>query len=239
MQAFFSGTVVLLYLISRAVAEPVFIAACLLPALYGVAVGCCLRFGACGKIIVAKNRAARMARKGVISGEKRDLFYKKCVKSAPIAVRAAFALFLEDKIDSSELALTASRSVKVRGSLLKGGTIGVGVFCILLVFSVFYFTVPLGEALLRAAVCGCFAAADGVGLHFALYAYVISAEKAAERFAGILEQSLLRVKKAEPQEPPTILPSEPAEEDPDEKTLFDLRALLRELEEGRQNDQAV
>ena len=114
MQLFFSGTVVLLYFLSRYAAEPIFIASCFLPTAYGIAVAFFLRFGGCGRIITAHKRAKRMAKKGVISGDKRALFYKKCVKGAPAPLRAAYALFEEGKLSKRELALTASRSVTVR-----------------------------------------------------------------------------------------------------------------------------
>ena len=244
MQAFFGGTVILLYFISNYVAEAVFIAACLLPALYFLAVGILLRFGGCGKMIAAKSRLKRLVKKGVISGERRALLYRKCVKGMPPSVRAAYALFTEGKTSAEEFTLTATGSVKVRGELLKGGMWGVGVACSLSAFLAFYFAAPIEEALLRTAICAFFASINGVALHFALYACLAFAEKAAERFVRLLDEKLLRerredpaLKTSAPVPAPTITPipvpsSLPKEEpkDPDEDAVFDLRRLLRDLD---------
>lgn len=238
MQLFFSGTVVLLYFLSRYAAEPIFIASCFLPTAYGIAVAFFLRFGGCGKIIMAHKRAKRMARKGVISGEKRALFYKKCVKGAPAPLRAAYVLFEEGKLTKRELALAASRAVNLRSGLLKGGMWCVGVFASLAVFLTFFFASPMEEAVLRATICAFFAAANAVALHFALYATVTAAEKSAERFADVVDRSLLREKR---EETLVVCPQSDAIErepfsDKDEQTLFDLRSLLRDLDaEGQKS----
>ncbi len=221
-------------LVSHYAAEPIFVASCLLPTLYFVAVTVLLRFGACGKMIAAKRRAKRLAQKGVLVGEARSRFYQKCVKKLPPSVRAAYALFREGRTEATELAAAAQRSLKLRGELLKGGMLGVGAVAVISVFLTFYFAVPLGECLLRAAVCGFFAAVNGVALRFFLYAYFSSAEKAAEAFAAIADRCVLREKGGGA--PPlsfAIPPRERTEElnnQKDEETLLTLRAFLRDLD---------
>lgn len=232
MQVFFSGTVVLLYLISHYAAEPIFVAACMLPTAYFLAVTLCFRLGGCGRMLTAKNRAKRLARKGVFTGEGKNVFYQKCVKGAPASVRAAYSLFSEGKMPAAELTLVAVRSVKVRADLLKGGMWGVGISSSLAVFLAFYFGTPLGEAFLRAAVCGFFFAVSGVALHFFLYAGVLAAEKAAERFVSIADGCILREKREETsaEELPIAPKTQPQKPDRDQATLTDLRALLRSLD---------
>jgi len=233
VQAFFRGTVILLYLISHYFAEQIFIVACFLPMLYSIVISFLLRFGGCGRMITAKNRAKRLARKGVISGEKRDRFCRKCLKGTAPDVRAAFALFSEGRIGVEELTLAFSRSVRVRGDLFKGGLTYVGVLSSLSVFLSFFFGAPIGETLLRTAICAFLTALNGVALHFALYAFVVSAEKAAERLARILDDRLLRERREEsPEAHPFMQPIE-KEDLSDERTLLDLRALLKDIDPGR------
>lgn len=232
MQVFFSGTVVLLYLISHYAAEPIFVAACLLPTAYFFAVTLVFRFGGCGKMLTAKNRAKRLSRKGALTGEDKTVFYQKCVKRMPASVRAAYSLFSEGKMSAAELTLTAVSSVKVRADLIKGGMWGVGISSSLAVFLAFYFGVPIGEALLRAAVCGFFAAIGGVALHFSLCAGVLAAEKAAERFVSIADGCILRESKGSFSAQERLVPQkpQPSVPDRDQATLADLRALLRGLD---------
>lgn len=230
MQAFFRGTVVLLYFISHYLGEPIFIAACLLPVLYGVMICLFLRFGALGRMVAARDRAKRFVKRGVISGDRRALFYKKCIRAIPPDARAAYALFAEGKSSASELALSFTRSIKVRGELLKGGMRAVGVLCALAVFLAFYFGASVEEALLRSAICAFIAALNGVALHFVLYASLISAEKAACALAGMIDASLLREKREE-NSAPYLSESQPTEgRASDEETLRGLRSLLRDLD---------
>ena len=229
MQAFFKGTVVLLYLSSYSFAEPIFLAACLLPAVYGLAVCLFLRFGVAGKMIVSRDRAKRMAKQGIISGDKRDLFYKKCIKKTSPDARASYALFLEDKLTGKELALGFTRSVNVRGEYLKGGMLGVGLISAFSVFLTCCLITPFGEALVRTALVGLIAALCGLTLHFILYAWLLAAEKAAVNLAEIADANVLREKRNVEHLPEAPAVKEKAE---DEGTLVDLRALLRELDLG-------
>lgn len=200
MEAFFSGTVIFLYFIAHYAAEPIFVVSCLLPAAYGAAVTLSLAFGACGRMIAARRRARRFLRKGVIAGCDRALFYKKCVKRTPLPFRAAYSLFLNGKISAEELATEGSRAIRIRKSLLKGGCAGVAAVACLSVFLTFYFIVPIGETLLRTAVCAFHGALAALSLHFVLFGYALAGEKAAFRFVEMTDGALLREKgAAEPQ----------------------------------------
>lgn len=220
----------MLYFISHYAAEPIFIAACSLPEVYFLVVMLFLRFGGCGRMLTAKNRAKRLARKGVITGGGKALFYQKCVKKTPASVRAAYALFAEGKMPAEELTIVAVRSVKTRGDLIKGGMTGVGISSALAVFLTFYFGAPIGETLLRAVICGFFAAVTGVALHFFVCAVVLAAEKAAERFVAIADGCVLRERKDLESccFPPQKVATQTAGRD--RATLTDLRALLRDLD---------
>ena len=234
VQTFFKGIVVILYFISYYLSEPIFLAACLMPSLYGLSACLFLRFGGAGRMIVARDRAKRQVKKGVISGEMRDLFYKKCIKGLPSEARAAYALFAEGKTEMRSLALSVARSVRVRKEYLKGGVIGVGILSALSVFLTFYFVAPIEEALLRAAICGFLGALGGLSLHFILYAHLLAAEKAAVDLAELADGSLLREKKEETLlEPPTA-----KDRGEDEETLLDLKTLLRDLDE-REREKAL
>lgn len=240
MQTFFSGTVVLLYFISHYASEYIFLAACVSPTVYFVAVILLLRLGVCGKMIAAKRRAGRFARKGVLTGEDRTRFYRKCVKGMPATFRASYVLFEEGRLSAAELTEVAARSLKLKGELLKGGMAGVGAVSALAVFLTFYFAVPLGESLLRAAIPAFFAATSGVALHFSLYAYLASAEKAAEKFVALADKLVLREKREENAAEiafPSLreVPSE-SKADKDKNPLTDLRALLRDLSVPRRVD---
>ena len=230
MQAFFRGTVVLLYFISHYFAEPIFIVACLLPIVYGLIVCAFLRFGGSGRLIAAKDRARKMVGKGVLSGERRALFFKKCIRGLSPEARVAYSLFAEGRATSAELASAFARSVKVRGELLKGGMTAVGFLSSLSVFLAFYFGASIGETLLRTAICAFLSALNGVALHFILYASLISAEKAAERLAAIVDGSLLREKReAAPFSP--LFASGEGDDRPADATFQGLRSLLRDLDE--------
>ncbi|HAE89150.1 MAG TPA: hypothetical protein DCG79_04725 [Clostridiales bacterium] len=236
MQAFFSGTVVLLYYISHYASEYIFFAACVLPTIYFAAVILLLRFGVCGRMLAASRRAKRFSRKGVLTGEGKSLFYQKCVKGMPASFRASYVLFSEGRTSAAELTEVAACSLKLRGGLLKGGMAGVGALSALAVFLTFYFVVPLGECLLRAALPAFFAAANGVALHFSLYAYLVSAERAAEKFVAVADKLVLREKKERDAVEISFLSPSESREDKDQKALTDLRAFLRDLSASKKLD---
>lgn len=194
MEFFFSGTVIFLYFLSCYAAEPIFLFCCMLPTLYSLTVMLFLRFGGCGKMITAAKRAKRFVGNGVISADRRALFYKKCVKNTPPAFRAAYALFAEGKSDAGQLAAAGVQTIRVRKGLLKGGLIGVGIAASLLVFLTFYFLAPISETLLRTAICAFFASLSGVVLHFVFYGITLSAERAVYRFACFVDDRVLRKK---------------------------------------------
>lgn len=243
MEAFFSGTIILFYLIAYYASEVIFVVSCFLPAIYGGAVLFSFRFGGCGRIILAKKRLKKMVKKGALTGEKRGLLYKRCIKRTPASFRAAYALFLEGRISDAELAMSGMQSVRFRKSLIRGGSIGIGVTTSLFVFLTFYFAVPIAETFLRTAICAFHAAVASVVLHFSLYGYALSGEKAAQGFAEMLDRSLLRVKRETPREG-TDLPRAPRKAEVQESSLREdeevasLRAMLRELESdlGRWED---
>ena len=237
MEAFFSGTVILLYLISYYAAEIIFVVACFLPALFGAGVLFFFRLGGCGRIIAAKKRLKRMAKAGAISGDKRGLLYKRCVKHTPPGFRAAYALFLEEKITASELSLVGVQSISLRRGAVRGASVGIGLLASLLVFLTFYFAVPIAETFLRTAVCAFHATISGMVLRFALCGYTLAGERAAHTFADLLDSSLLRNKKEAclQEQGSPLRPSQeggfsPSEEDRAE--VNSLRALLRELDKG-------
>lgn len=237
MEFFFSGTVIFLYFLSCYAAEPIFLFCCFLPTLYSLTVMLCLRFGGCGRMIVAAKRAKRFAANGVISADRRALFYQKCVKGTPPAFRAAYQLFAEGKIGAEQLASEGMNAVGVRKGLLKGGLLGVGIAASLLVFLTFYFLVPIGETLLRTAICAFFASLSGVVLHFVFYAITLSAERAVYRFASLADTRILRKKPTFDlgTEPLSSLSSEPTPVcDPlcpeEQEQTEKLRAFLQEAE---------
>ena len=194
MEFFFSGTVIFLYFLSCYAAEPIFLICCFLPTLYTLTVMLFLRFGGCGRMITAAKRAKRFAEKGVISADRRALFYQKCVKHTPPSFRAAYGLFAEGKCGAEQLASAGLQSVRLRKGLLKGGFAGIGVAAVLLVFLTFYFLVPISETLLRTAICAFFVSISGVVLHFVFYAITLSAERAVVRFAALVDARVLRQK---------------------------------------------
>ncbi len=228
MQVFFRGTVVVLYFVSRYFGEAIFVAACLLPILYGLVVCILLRFAGPGRLTAAKKRARRLTRKGVISGEMRDAFYRKCIRGATPDVRAAYALFSEGKTTASEFAGALNGSVRTHGAALKGGMVGVGLLSTIAVFLIFTFGASLEECLMRTAIVAFLATLNGVALHFILYASLLSAEKAASELARIVDGALLREVKRD--ETPEIPREDHAPRREDEGTLRGLRALLRDLD---------
>lgn len=249
MEGFFSGTVIILYVLSRYAAEYVFVAACLLPALCGGALMLSLRFGGAGGMIAAWRRSKAFRRAGVVAACDRGRFYARCVKGASPAFRAAYALFLEGKISAAELSRTGIRSASAYKGSLSFCVAGMGVIAALLVFLTFYFAVPIGETMLRTAVCAFHGAVATVSFRFLSYGYFVRAEKAAARFSSSLDRLLLREKPEGDGTPSfekgleplaraeSVVPSqgtgvrrsapEPPKED---AALVDLRRLLRELD---------
>ena len=215
-----------------------------------------LRFGGAGGMIAAWRRSKPYRRAGVVAAGERERFYSRCVKRTSPAFRAAYALFLEGKISSAALAKEGVRAASRRKSPFSFGVIGVGVIASLLVFLTFYFRVPIGETMLRTAICAFHGAIAAVSSLFFSYEYVVSAEKAASRFAASLDELLLRERpvgfESRPAEPsvsisvPKSRPIPPAfsADERDVRTLHaevgqrgredvdlaDLKRLLRELD---------
>ena len=169
-----------------------------------------------------------MTRKGVISGEMREAFYRKCIKGATPDVRAAYLLFSEGKTTFSEFSASLTGSVRMHGEALKGGMVGVGLLSTIAVFLLFIVGGSLETALIRTAVCAFLAALNGVALHFILYTSLLSAEKAAAELARIVDGYLLREIGTNPS---LDMRMEGNHSDAgDEVTLRGLRALLRDLD---------
>ena len=195
MEAFFSGTVIILYFLSRYAAEPIFVVACCLPSLCGAAAMLFLRFGATGGMIAAWRRSKVFRKNRVVAACDRDRFFHRCVKGTSPAYRAAYALFLEGKISAAELASEGVRSVSLRKGRVAFAVAGVGVLCALSVFLTFYFLVPIGETILRTAVAAFHAMIGTLSYCFLSYEYLARAEKAAVRFSFALDGLILRDKK--------------------------------------------
>ena len=242
MEAFFSGTVIILYLFSRYAAEYIFVFCCCLPALGGAAAMLVLRFGGAGGMLSARRNQKKFWRKGVVAGGERQLFYDRCVRRTSPAFRAGYSLYLEGKTTSSELAYIGVESVRARKSFALPSVVLVGVCASLLVFLTFYFLVPIGETLLRAAVCAFHGALSAAAFHLLSFSYLSRAEKAARRFASALDGLLLRQKEKEGRggedlsfvRQHSVTPDrqsakekEKKEEDPD---LLALQAMLRDLD---------
>lgn len=208
-------------------------------------------------MLAAWRRSAKFRRRGVVAAGDRDQFYARCVKGTSPAFRAAFALFLEGKRSAAELSLVGVRSVSPRRGLPTFGVAGLGVVSALLVFLTFYFLVPIGETMLRTAVCAFHGAIATLSFRLLSYEYVARAEKAAARFSACLDGLLLRVKKVsapmigsigtkpsgsvggfedssrsrEGEESPFSHPdARRGEGEKEDRDLADLKALLRELD---------
>ena len=214
-----------------------------------------LRLGGAGGMISAWRRSGPFRVAGVVAAGDRDRFFKRCVRRTAPAFRASYALFLEGKLSAAELGATGIRSVSSRKGAWAFGVAGVGVIAALLVFLTFYFLVPIGETVLRTAICAFHAALAAVSFRFLSSAYVARAEKAAARFSAALDGLILRPKAtnstslAEGAPKGGIFPSSPFPEradslrpstgvtskakpvcDPD---LADLRSILRELDRAQ------
>lgn len=209
-----------------------------------------LRLGGAGGMIAAWRRSKPFRIAGVVAAGDRDRFFTRCVRRAAPAYRASYALFLEGKLSAAALGTTGVGSVSSRKGAFFG-VAGVGVLSALLVFLTFYFLVPIGETVLRTAVCAFHAALAAVSFRFLSCAYVARAEKAAVRFSAALDGLILRPKEV----PVTPRPEDaaracrrvpPISEEKDlpraftgtsskarpveDSDLADLRSILRELD---------
>ena len=249
MEMFFSGLILILYILSHYAAEPIFLASCLFPLCYVFFTSCALHFGVRGRLISAKRKAVRFVKNGVISGDTRDLFTEKCMKGAPLSLRIAFAAFAEGEISAYEFSRSARASIQYDPVWCLGFYFGTEIALSLLVFSVFYFITPFSETLLRFFLSALFLSANGAVLFFLLHGYQRGAEKAADQLAEILDASLLRMKKKhrsafsdffspkDPQRPENTftgcaVPASPAAQDaaPSPDPNAALLAMLRELD---------
>ena len=256
MEGYFSGTVIILYFLSRYAAEYIFVAACFLPTLCCAATMLFLRFGGAGGMISAWRRSKPYRRAGVVSRRERERFYAKCVKGTSPSFRASYALFLEGKLSSAELTDVGVRSVSSRKRAFPFCVTGVGVLSAILVFLTFYFLVPIGETMLRTAICAFHGAVGAVSHRFLSLDYVARAEKAALRFCSSLDALILRNPSPDPSLPRTSETTmsfspksvstpralrteedfspprrtEPRQEVGEDADLVDLRRLLHEMD---------
>ena len=118
--------------------------------------------------------------------------------------------------------------MRIHGAALKGGMVGVGLLSTIAVFLIFTFVGSLEECLTRTAVVAFLATLNGVALHFILYASLISAERAAEDLARIVDGHLLR--EIGENAPLDMRMERTPSDAADEGTLRGLRALLRDLD---------
>lgn len=193
LESFFSGLVILLYVLSRYAAEPLFVVSCLFPVFYLFLSAILLSFGAQGKLIAANKKAKRFKKNGVVSGETRDLFFKRCFGSS--FLKYPFYAFAEGEITAFEFRERALEKVKDKKALCLGVYIGLSAALSILVFLSFYFITPFSETLLRLFLSAFFSLFNGAILFFLLYGYEERARKAADSLARVLDGSLLRVKK--------------------------------------------
>lgn len=197
MEGYFSGTVIVLYMLAHHAAEPIFLSACFFGSLYSLVTFFLLRFGGCGRMIRAGKRAKRFTKNGVISGDSRQLFAERCLKGVPIPFRTAYYSFVAGSISSGELAAAGIASLKIRRKVLQGGAIGGTILFTLLVFLTYYFIVPFSETLLRTVICAFHGTVSCLTLRFVLYFYGCAGEKGAARFSEIADAFLLRKKEPE------------------------------------------
>ena len=195
MEAFFSGLVILFYLLSDFCSEQLFVAACLFPVCYVLLVSILLHFGAQGRIVEAKRRVRKWVRNSVISGSDRALFYERCFRGAPAAAKLAFLAFSEGELGALSFSERIKACVKDRKVLFFGLYFGFSFALSLLVFLSFYFIVPIAEAILRLVIALLFFGINAVVLLFLLYGYEKASDKASTELALLLDGKLLRVKK--------------------------------------------
>ena len=194
MEGFFSGSVILLYMVARNASEYLFLASCLFPIGFVLLASLCLHFGAQGRIISAYRRSKRILANGVISGRDREVFRDVCLKGAPAPLRLAFTALADGSISAFAFSEKAREGVKDRHAFYFGVYFGLSFALSVLVFLSFYFLCPLGEAFLRFAISLFFVAPNGAILFFLTYGYAGASQKAAVRLAELLDGKLLRVK---------------------------------------------
>lgn len=227
MNTFFSGIMVLLYMASHFLAEPVFLTATAFSSLFPVLVMFFLHFGTCGRIISVRRKTRRFLHGAVIAGDYRTMYYEKCIKRSPPALRIAYQGFLSGEISTHTFAEQVTASVKDRRKFFLGVYYGVASSLSLLVFLVFYFVSSLSETLLRFVITAFVALSNGTILRFLLYGYASAARKSAVLLAEALDVRLLRERR-EPLLSIRERESDRAQEDR-------LRALLREVEHAAED----
>lgn len=225
MGGFFNGIVLVLYMASHYLAEPIFLVALGFSSVYPILVMLFLQCGGCGRVIAAKRKTRRFLQGGVISGEMRKMYYDKCIKRSPAALRVAYEGFLRGEVSAPAFAERVIASLRDRRKLFSGLYYGVAASFSLLVFLVFYFTSAFSETVLRAVISAFVALSNGTVLRLLLYGYASSAKKAAVRLSEMLDGRLLREKSA-----PIV--DEPKYERSDREETDRLRLLLREVEES-------
>ena len=225
MGGFFNGIVIVLYMASHYLAEPIFVVALGFSSVYPILVMLFLQFGGCGRVIAAKRKTRRFLRGGVISGEMRKMYYDRCIRRSPAALRVAYEGFLRGESSAPAFADRVIASLRDRSKLFSGLYYGVAASFSLLVFLVFYFTTAFSETVLRAVISAFVALSNGTVLRLLLYGYASSAKKAAVRLSEMLDSRLLREKSL-----PVV--EEPKHEMSDREETDRLRLLLREVEES-------
>lgn len=196
MEGFFSGLVILLYLISHYASEFLFISACVCPIALLLVCVFVLHFGGQGRIVRAYRRAKKRLGNGVIAGSERERFREGCLKGAPLALRAGFSAFAEGEISSYSFCEKARESVKGRRAFCLGAYFGLTIALSVLAFSSFYFVCPLNEAILRFSISIFFLTLNGAILCLASFGYARASDNAAVRLSELLDKKLLRVKRS-------------------------------------------
>ena len=194
MEGFFSGSVILLYMVARNASEYLFLSSCLFPIGFVLLASLCLHFGAPGGILSAYRRSKKVLANGVISGADRETFRDVCLKGAPASLKMAFLAFAEGEISAFAFSEKARESVKDRRAFYFGVYFGLSIALSVLVFLSFYFLCPLSEAFLRFAISLFFVTPNGAILFFLTHGYAVASEKAAVGLAELLDGKLLRVK---------------------------------------------
>lgn len=213
---------VLLYMASHFLAEPVFLTATAFSSLFPLLAALCLHFGGCGRVMLVKRKTRRFLHGGVISGDARRIYYDTCIRKGSPALRLAYRGFLSGEISAHTFAERVTASLKDRRKFFLGAYGGIAASLTLLVFLTFYFVSSLSETLLRVVITAFVALSNGTVLRFLLYGYLTSARRSAVRLAEMLDARLLREKKD------PLLSIREGETDSSETDR--LRALLREVE---------
>ncbi len=240
MEGFFSGLVILIYMVSHYAAESIFVFACLFPIGFLLSVAILLHFGAQGRLIASYRKAKKTLRNGVVAGADRAVFRDVCLKGAPTSVRLAYSAFAEGEISRFDFAEKAKAPIKDRRVFCFGVYYGLSVASSVLVFLSFYFISPLGEAFLRFAIVIFFLSINGAILFFVTFGYAGSSERAAVKLAELLDGKILRKRPDADEYPPLRytggasveedMIDERFEGESAEKGVERLRRLLREID---------